>query len=143
MSRERARASLVFFPVEKHKGRNGMAKVMVVDDAAADLKLMQTILESGGHQVISCQEGALLEDKVAAEQPTVLLLDLVMPTRNGYEVLRGLRKDVRTKGTRVIIVSSKNTETDIAWGKKQGADDYLPKPFTQEQLLAVVGRWAR
>lgn len=119
-----------------------MARIMVVDDAAADLKLMQTILESGGHQVLAYQDGHQLEDRVAAEQPNVLLLDVVMPKRNGYEVLRGLRKDARTKATRVIIVSTKNTETDIAWGKQQGADDYLPKPFTPEQLLAVVRRVA-
>lgn len=120
-----------------------MAKVMVVDDAAADLKLMQSILEAGGHQVVAYQDGQALEEKVAAEQPSVLLLDVVMPARNGYEVLRGLRKDARTKGTHVIIVSSKNTDSDVAWGRKQGADDYLPKPFTQEQLLAAVGRLAR
>jgi twitching motility two-component system response regulator PilH len=125
------------------QGRNDMAKVMVVDDAAADLKLMQSILEAGGHQVVPYQDGNKLEDKVATEQPHVLLLDVVMPTRNGYEILRGLRKDARTKDTRVIIVSSKNTESDVAWGKKQGADDYLPKPFTQEQLLTAVGRLAR
>jgi twitching motility two-component system response regulator PilH len=119
-----------------------MAKVMVVDDAAADLKLMQSMLESGGHQVVAYQDGLQLEEKLAAEQPSVLLLDVVMPTRNGYEILRGLRKDDRTKGTRVIIVSSKNAESDVAWGKKQGADDYLPKPFTQDQLLAAVGRLA-
>jgi twitching motility two-component system response regulator PilH len=120
-----------------------MAKVMVVDDAAADLKMMQSILEAGGHRVVPYQDGNQLEDKVATEQPNVLLLDVVMPARNGYDVLRGLRKDPRTKHTRVIIVSSKNTESDVAWGKRQGADDYLPKPFTQDQLLAMVGRLAR
>ncbi len=119
-----------------------MAKVMVVDDAASDLKLMQTILESGGYQVMTYQDGHQLEDRVAAEQPNVLLLDVVMPKRNGYEALRGLRRDPRTKGTRVIIVSTKNTETDIAWGKQQGADDYLPKPFTPERLLATVRQFA-
>ncbi len=119
-----------------------MAKIMVVDDAAADLKLMQTILESGGHHVVALQDGNQLEEKVASEQPKVLLLDVVMPKRNGYDILRGLRKDTRTKDTPVVIVSTKNTETDIAWGKQQGASDYLPKPFTAEQLLATVRRFA-
>jgi twitching motility two-component system response regulator PilH len=119
-----------------------MARVMIVDDSAADLRLMQSILEAGGHQVTSYQDATKVEEKVLTEQPSVVLLDIVMPARNGYEVLRGLRKDVRTKATRVIVVSSKSTETDVAWGKRQGADEYLVKPFTPEQLLATVRRFA-
>jgi twitching motility two-component system response regulator PilH len=66
-----------------------------------------------------------------------------MPKRNGYEVLRGLRRDARTRQTRVVVVSSKNQESDRVWGLRQGADEYLPKPFTPEQLLAAVRRFAR
>ena len=119
-----------------------MAKVIVVDDAVADLKLMQSILESGGHHVVPYTDGDGLEEKVAAERPDVVLLDIVMPKRNGYEALRSLKKDERTRRTPVVIVSSKNQESDIVWGKRQGADDYVPKPFTPEQLLAAVRRFA-
>ena len=120
-----------------------MAKVMVVDDAYSELKLMESILKSAGHEVVSLMDGDALEDKLSSERPDVLLLDIVMPKRNGYEILRALRKDARTKTTPVVLVSSKNQESDRAWGKRQGADEYLGKPFTSDQLLTMVKRFAR
>ena len=120
-----------------------MAKVMVVDDAYSELKLMESILKSAGHEVVSLLDGDALEDKLSTERPDVLLLDIVMPKRNGYEILRSLRKDARTKTTPVVLVSSKNQESDRAWGKRQGADEYLGKPFTSDQLLTMVKRFAR
>ena len=120
-----------------------MSKVMVVDDAYSELQVMETILRSAGHEVLTYLDGEQLEDKIAAEQPDVVLLDVVMPKRNGFDVLRSLRRDSRTRQTRVVVVSSKNQDSDRAWGLKQGADDYLPKPFTPEQLLTAVRRFAR
>jgi len=120
-----------------------MAKVMVVDDAYADLVLMESILKSAGHQVVTLLNGEQLEDRMSAECPDMLLLDIVMPKRNGFEVLRALRKDERTCATPVVLVSSKNQESDRAWGKRQGADDYLAKPFTSAELLTVVRRYVR
>jgi twitching motility two-component system response regulator PilH len=120
-----------------------MAKVMVVDDAQSDLKLMESILASAGHQVVACADGIQLEEKLASERPDVLVLDIVMPNRNGYEVLRAIRKDARTKDTPVVVVSSKREESDRVWGKRQGADEYVAKPFTAEQLLSAVRRFVR
>jgi twitching motility two-component system response regulator PilH len=120
-----------------------MAKVMVVDDAYSELKLMESILRSAGHEVVSLLDGEAIEDKLSTERPDVLLLDIVMPKRNGYEILRSLRKDARTKGMPVVLVSSKNQESDKVWGKRQGADEYLAKPFTSDQLLTMVKRFAR
>ncbi len=120
-----------------------MAKVMVVDDAHSDLKLMESILQSAGHQVVSYADGARLEERLLAERPDVLLLDIVMPNRNGYEILRALKKDDRTRRTPVVLVTSKNQESDRVWGKRQGADEYVTKPFTPEQLLTVVRRFAQ
>jgi twitching motility two-component system response regulator PilH len=120
-----------------------MAKVMVVDDAYSELKLMESILKNAGHQVVTLIDGEALEDKVSSEQPDVLLLDIVLPKRNGFELLRLLKKNERTKTTPIVLVSSKNQESDKAWGRRQGADDYLPKPFTSDQLLTMVGRFVR
>ena len=120
-----------------------MAKVMVVDDAYSELKLMESILKNAGHQVVTLIDGEALEDKVSSEQPDVLLLDIVLPKRNGFELLRSLKKNERTKTTPIVLVSSKNQESDKAWGRRQGADDYLPKPFTSDQLLTMVGRFVR
>jgi twitching motility two-component system response regulator PilH len=125
------------------QGEPAMAKVMVVDDAYSELKLIESILKSAGHQVVSFIDGDALEDKMSAERPDLLLLDIVMPKRNGYEILRALRRDERTKATPIVLVSSKNQDSDRAWGKRQGADEYLPKPFTSAELLTMVGRFAR
>lgn len=120
-----------------------MAKVMVVDDAYSDLALMESILKGAGHQVVSLTNGEQLEDKLTAERPDLLLLDIIMPKRNGYEILRALKRDERTKTMPIVLVSSKNQESDRTWGKRQGADEYLAKPFTSAELLSVVGRFAR
>jgi len=120
-----------------------MAKVMVVDDAYSELKLMESILKNAGHQVVTLIDGEALEDKVSSERPDVLLLDIVLPKRNGFELLRSLKRNESTKATPIVLVSSKNQESDKAWGRRQGADDYLPKPFTSDQLLTMVGRFVR
>jgi len=120
-----------------------MPKVMVVDDAYSELQVMETILRSAGYDVVTYLDGDQLEEKIFKEQPDVVLLDIVMPKRNGFEVLRSLRKDERTKQTRVVVVSSKNQESDRVWGMRQGADEYLPKPFTSEQLLTIVRRFLK
>jgi twitching motility two-component system response regulator PilH len=127
----------------RRQGGVPMAKVMVVDDAVSELKLMESILRGAGHQVLSFVDGDQLEDKCTREQPDLVLLDIVMPKRNGYEILRSLKKDERTRALPVVLVSSKNQESDRVWGKRQGADDYLPKPFTADQLLSMVGRFVR
>ena len=104
---------------------------------------METILRSGGHDVLTYLDGEQLEEKIVKERPDVVLLDIVMPKRNGFEVLRSLRRDERIKQTRVVVVSSKNQESDRVWGMRQGADEYLPKPFTSEQLLTIVRRFLK
>jgi len=120
-----------------------MSKVMVVDDAYSELQVMETILRSAGHDVVTYLDGDQLEEKIVKERPDVVLLDIVMPKRNGFELLRSLKRNELTKGTPIVLVSSKNQESDKAWGKRQGADDYLPKPFTSDQLLTMVGRFVR
>jgi twitching motility two-component system response regulator PilH len=122
---------------------DSMAKVMVVDDAYSELKLMESILKSAGHDVVCFPDGDRLEERMLEERPDVLLLDIVMPNRNGYEILRSLKRDERTRSTPVVLVSSKNQESDRVWGKRQGADEYLGKPFTAEQLVTVVRQFVR
>jgi twitching motility two-component system response regulator PilH len=122
---------------------DSMAKVIVVDDAYSELKLMENILKSAGLEVVCLPDGDDLEERMVQEQPDVLLLDIVMPNRNGYEILRSLKRDPRTKGTPIVLVSSKNQESDRVWGKRQGADEYLGKPFTAEQLVTVVRQFAK
>src|SRR5215510_16093146 len=124
-------------------GLRPMPKVMVVDDAYSELQVMETILRSAGYDVVTYLDGDELEEKIAKERPDVVLLDVVMPKRNGYEALRAVRRDERIKQARVIVVSSKSQESDRVWGLRQGADEYLPKPFSPDQLLATVRKFVR
>jgi len=119
-----------------------MSKVMVVDDAQADLLMMESILKTAGHHVLAYNDGDRLEENLVSEVPDVLLLDVVMPKRNGYELLRRVKKDARTRHTPVVLVTCKSGESDRIWGKRQGADDYITKPFTSAELLGVVQRLA-
>ena len=120
-----------------------MAKVMVVDDAYSELKLMESSLTSAGHDVVCFPDGDGLEERMVEERPDVLLLDIVMPNRNGYELLRSIKRDARTRHTPVVLVSSKNQDSDRVWGKRQGADEYLGKPFTAEQLVTMVRQFVK
>ena len=117
-----------------------MSKVMIVDDAQADLRLMQSILTTAGHEVVAYADGDQLEDKLATERPDVLLLDVVMPKRNGYELLRRVRKDERTRRLPVALVTCRDQDSDRLWGQRQGADAYVTKPFTGAELVSVVTR---
>lgn len=117
-----------------------MPKVMIVDDSFSEIQLMESVLKGAGFQVVALSDPADTESRVASEQPDVLLLDVVMPKRNGYEVLRSLRRGDQTKAVPVVMVTSKNLETDRAWGLRQGASEYVTKPFTPDQLLGAVRR---
>ena len=117
-----------------------MSKVTVVDDAQADLKMIEAILTTAGHEVVAYGSGDAIEERLTTERPDVLLLDIVMPKRSGYEVLRAVKKDARLRHTPVVLVSCKNEPSDRAWGERQGADGYVAKPFTGTELLTVITR---
>lgn len=115
-----------------------MARICVVDDAPEVVSLITRYLQTAKHNVLAFTAATGLEDTLAREKPDLLLLDIVMPGRDGFQLLRSLRKRDDTKNLPVILVSSKAEPSDIEWGQLQGANAYLTKPFSQEQLLAVV-----
>ncbi|RIH86935.1 response regulator [Calidithermus roseus] len=114
-----------------------MAKLIAVDDSLSDLKLIESILATD-HKVVLVQGAENVESRIEAEKPDLVLLDVVMPGRNGYEVLRGLRRNEKTKNLPVLVISSKGEPTDIEWGKRQGANGYLTKPYTPDSLKQAV-----
>jgi twitching motility two-component system response regulator PilH len=115
-----------------------MAKVVIIDDSKAAIDMLAAILTGGHHSVASFTSSVGVEEKVAAHKPDIILLDIVMPERNGYEVLRGLKRDSILRDIPVILVSSKSEDTDIRWGKRQGAHDYIVKPFTADTVLSTI-----
>lgn len=118
-----------------------MADIAIIDDSQATLDMLATILRRDNHQVRTYQSSLAVEKSLAVTRPNLILLDVVMPERNGYEVLRSLQRNEATKDIPVILVSSKAEETDIRWGKRQGAAAYVTKPFTSEHLLETVNSY--
>ena len=114
--------------------------VLVVDDSPTGRQAATHLLQKRGYAVVTAEDGEQALEKIAAAAPRVILLDIVLPKMNGYEVLRHLKASEATRGIKVILVSSKSQESDRFWGLKQGADDYIAKPYKDEALLAAVKR---
>jgi twitching motility two-component system response regulator PilH len=96
------------------------------------------LLGGQGYSVITASDGEEALNKATAEQPELILLDVVLPGANGFQVCRQLKTEESTKGIKVILVTSKDQTTDRFWGMKQGADAYVTKPFENEELLKQV-----
>ena len=119
-----------------------LKKVLVVDDSIAAVKMMQGILDQGGYPSIGLSDPLRIEETITTEHPGLILLDIVMPARNGFQVCRELKGSSLFGSIPVILVSSRNTSSDKFWGQQQGADGYIAKPFTPEELLEAVRRFA-
>lgn len=119
-----------------------MAKVLIVDDIRSEQQLITDALAPHGYDCIQASTGAEAMERARTDQPDLILLDIVMPGQDGFATCRQLKRDAATKDIPVVIVSSKNGESDRFWGQKQGAADYLPKPFSPSDLVSVVKRFA-
>ena len=117
-------------------------KVLIVDDSPAEVRLMQTLLEKEGYWPVGLNDPKRVEELIVTERPSVILLDVVMPDRNGFQVCRDLKGSAEFNTIPVIMVTSKDSASDKFWGQQQGADGYVTKPFTREELLRAVRRFA-
>ena len=115
--------------------------ILVVDDSPTEMKLMMAPLNGKGYRIISATDGEEALEKALAERPDLMLLDVVLPKKNGFQVCRQLRTSPDTKDIKIILVTSKSQDTDRFWGLKQGADEYLTKPFQDDELLATVAKY--
>jgi len=116
-------------------------KVLIVDDSPAQVKLIHGLLEREGYNPIDLNDPRRVEETITSEQPTLILLDVVMPERNGFQVCRELKNSAEFGSIPVILVTSKDTASDRYWGQQQGADGYVTKPFTREELLNAIRRF--
>jgi twitching motility two-component system response regulator PilH len=117
-----------------------MAKVLIVDDSPTETYKLTTMLEKSGHEVLTAETG---EDGIAIakkELPDVVLMDIVMPGLNGFQATRQLTKAPETAHIPVIIVTTKDQQTDRVWGMRQGAKDFLVKPVTAETLSEAIAK---
>jgi CheY-like chemotaxis protein len=114
--------------------------VLVVDDSPTDRQLATSLLQKQGYAVTTAVDGEDALLKIAAERPPIIVLDIILPRMNGYQLLRQLKGAPETRDIKVILVSSKSQDSDRFWGLKQGADDYIAKPYPDDALLAAVAR---
>jgi len=115
-----------------------MALILIADDSPTEVYVLKKILEQHDHQVIIAEDGEQAIELANTKHPALILMDVVMPKLNGFQATRRLSKAPVTSEIPIVIVSSKNQETDRLWGLRQGAKGYLSKPVTEEQLISEI-----
>lgn len=117
-----------------------MAKILVVDDSPSQQLGMKRIVEKLGHVAITADDGVEGVAVCKAELPDLVLMDVVMPNLNGFQATRALSKEATTQHIPIILVTTKDQETDRVWGLRQGAKAYLTKPFNESELVDIINQ---
>jgi len=120
-----------------------MSTVLVVEDSVAQREMITELLKGSGLSVEKASDGVEALEKIQSLSPDLVVLDIVMPRMNGYEVCRRLKADPKTENVPVVMCSSKGEEFDRYWGMKQGADAYIAKPFQPTELVGTVKQLLR
>ena len=115
-------------------------KILVVDDSWTELTMIVAPLRNSGFDVVTAVDGEEAVEKVFKERPQCIILDVVLPKQNGFQVCRKLKNSEVSRHIPIILLTSKNTPLDKAWGMRQGADLYITKPFKNDELVASIRR---
>jgi twitching motility two-component system response regulator PilH len=118
-----------------------MSTVLIVDDLASQAQLMAKVVQSMGHHAVIVSDGSQALATAKSSHPNLILMDVVMPGQNGFETCRKIKKDKETANIPVVMVTTKDQETDKFWATKQGANGYVTKPFSPDQLAAVIASY--
>ena len=116
-------------------------KILVVDDSKTELHVLSELLFKRGYAVRTAESGDEALKRLAEDKPDLILMDVVMPGQNGFQLTRTITRDPRYAGLPVILCSSKNQETDRVWGLRQGAKDYVIKPVQADELIAKIKKF--
>ena len=115
-----------------------MAQILIVDDSPTEAHVLKGMLEKNGFEVETAENGTEGIERARELKPDLILMDVVMPGLNGFQATRQLTKDSETKHIPVIIVTTKDQETDRVWGMRQGARDFLTKPEAEKTLIDKI-----
>lgn len=121
----------------------GMSTILVVEDSIAQREMIIDLLQGSGLEVKVASDGVEALEYIQGHPPDLIVLDIVMPRMNGYEVCRRIKSDPITQDVPVVLCSSKGEEFDRYWGMKQGADAYIAKPFQPTELVGTVKQLLR
>jgi twitching motility two-component system response regulator PilH len=124
-------------------GKGVMSTVLVVEDSVTQREMITDLLKGSGLTVMVATDGLEALERIEGQPPDLVVLDIVMPRMNGYEVCRRLKSDPKTQGVPIVMCSSKGEEFDRYWGMKQGADAYIAKPFQPPELVGTVKQLLR
>ena len=113
-------------------------KILLVDDSKTELHYLSGVLTRRGFQVRTAENGDDAMRRLGEDKPDLILMDVVMPGQNGFQLTRSITRDVRFASVPVIMCTSKNQETDKVWGMRQGARDYIVKPVSADELIAKI-----
>jgi twitching motility two-component system response regulator PilH len=112
--------------------------ILLVDDSRTELHFVSSLLVKRGYSVRTAENGTQALRQLEEQVPDLIMMDVVMPGQNGFQLTRTITRDPRYAGVPVIMCSSKNQETDKVWGLRQGACDYIVKPVNAEELSAKI-----
>jgi twitching motility two-component system response regulator PilH len=115
-----------------------MSVILIIDDSPTELHLFQNMLEKSGFETIVADSGEDGVRQAEVSRPDCILMDVVMPGMNGFQATRKLTQDPRTSSIPVIMITTKDQETDKIWGMRQGAVEYIVKPIGQKDLVAKI-----
>jgi twitching motility two-component system response regulator PilH len=113
-------------------------KVLVVDDSKTELMFMTDLLQKNGFKVRTAENAEDAFRRLADDKPDLILMDVVMPGQNGFQLTRAITRDPLYADVPIIMCTSKNQETDRVWGMRQGARDYITKPVDSDELMAKI-----
>ena len=115
-----------------------MARILVVDDSKTQLESISRMLLKHGHEILIAKDGEAAVDSARKEKPDLILMDVVMPGLNGFQATRQIANNDATSHIPVIILTSKDQDTDKVWAKRQGAKDYVVKPADEKELVGKI-----
>jgi twitching motility two-component system response regulator PilH len=115
-----------------------MARILIVDDSPSQLLGLKRLVEKMGHEALTAEDGAAGVDAAKRELPDLVLMDVVMPNLNGFQATRSISKDPATAHIPVILVTTKDQDTDRVWGMRQGARAFVTKPVNEAELTKAV-----
>ena len=115
-----------------------ISKVLVVDDSKTELMYMTDLLQKNGYSVRTAENAEDAFRRLSEDKPDLILMDVVMPGQNGFQLTRSITRDPQYADVPIIMCTSKNQETDRVWGMRQGARDYITKPIEAKELLAKI-----
>ncbi|HET8817958.1 MAG TPA: twitching motility response regulator PilH [Xanthomonadaceae bacterium] len=118
-----------------------MARILIVDDSPSQLMGIRRIVEKLGHEALTAEDGAAGVEVAKREIPDLILMDVVMPNLNGFQATRSITREPTTSHIPVILVTTKDQDTDRVWGMRQGAKAYITKPFGETELADIIQEW--